>query len=127
VLASDFCSVFCILASGFCFGKDLFMLQYGPVYAVIMVLVLIAVISDLGGIVYNVFFRRDFLNNYARYGISVIKLVIYAILFTYMVLVLTSVVLTTAMFIIHLICAVLIFIDFSACVILKIRLKVTKK
>jgi hypothetical protein len=103
------------------------MLQYGPVYAVIMFLVLIAVIVDLGGIVYNIFFRREHLNNYARYAVSLIKLIIYAILLAYLLLILTSLTLTTAMFVMHLICAVLISVDCLACITLKIRSMISKR
>jgi hypothetical protein len=97
------------------------MFEYGGAYGAVLIMILIASSADIILMAVNVFFRRDFLGNYAKHGISIFKLFICAFFIAYIVFVLAATEISQTMFTIHLICGALLGVDLVGGSVLKLK------
>jgi hypothetical protein len=102
------------------------MFEFGQPYGIILIMVIIASAADILLMAGNVIFRRDFLSNFAKHGISVFKLLVCVIFIAFFLFVLISssrseTPMSSFMVNIHIICTVLLFIDLAGGTALKLK------
>jgi hypothetical protein len=88
------------------------MFEYGTIYGILLLMMYAASVMDIIFIIANIFFRREYRANYARYGISIFRILFSTALMAYAIFVLAANFnLTPTMRTIHFIAAILLGTD----------------
>jgi hypothetical protein len=111
------------------------MFELGTVYGLLLIFVYLAPVMDLIFIAVNKFWRKEYFANFVRHGISIVKLIFCAIIagFAVYFIIVQPTKLSTTMIIIHIVLIVLLLIDISLSIGLKIyinkktKMVITKK
>jgi cation transporter-like permease len=104
------------------------MFEYGTIYGILLLMMFGASIMDIVFIFVNVFFRREYRANFAKYGVSFFRIVFSILLIGYVIFVLTSGGdLTPTMRSIHLAAAILLGIDVAVSIVYKLYFYIRSK
>jgi hypothetical protein len=106
------------------------MFELGTMYGIFIIMAYATAVMGIGFILLNKFFRKEYYANFIRYGISIFKLIVEAIVagFGIYVIIVHFDRLSVNMFFIHLFAAILLLSDVIISIILKVNLyKKSKK
>jgi hypothetical protein len=97
------------------------MFEYGTIYGILLLMMYIASIIDIIGIIANTFFRREYRANYAKYGISIFRIIFSILLAVFAIFIISIDKAMSASFRgIHIAAAILLCIDVVSSITFKL-------